>query len=100
VDAPELAGGAVSEAPLLYGLLGLAAGLALGLAQFLSLAWNTRLYTERGGAGRAVAAQVLRLAILAAGFAALAQAGAEALLFGLLGLLLARRLVLRRSGGL
>jgi F1F0 ATPase subunit 2 len=82
---------------VLHALLGLAAGAALGLAHFASLAWNTRLYVS-GGAARAFAVQLLRLAVLAAALAGLARLGAPPLLAGALGLLLARRLVLRRLG--
>lgn len=87
----------MTTALLLHALPGLAAGTALGLAHFASLAWNTRLYVT-GGAARALAVQLLRLAVLAAAFAGLARLGALPLLAGALGLLLARQLVLRRLG--
>jgi F1F0 ATPase subunit 2 len=102
MDAPAVAEPAreetiVSTTLLLHALLGLAAGMALGLAHFASLAWNTRLYVK-GGAARALTVQLLRLALLALAFAWLARSGALPLLAGALGLLLARRLVLRRLG--
>jgi hypothetical protein len=68
---------------------GFAAGVPLGLVHFSSLWLNVRLFTT-GGAALALGLQLLRFA--------LAMAGAAALLFGGLGICVARRVVLRRVG--
>jgi F1F0 ATPase subunit 2 len=83
--------------PLGGALVGIAAGILLGLIHFGSLWWNVRLLAS-GGALRALAIQVLRFALLTAALLGLAKLGAAALLAGGLGLLLARGLLLRRLG--
>lgn len=76
---------------------GFVAGVVLGIAHFGSLWWNTRLYAA-GTAGRALAVQVLRIAVLVAVLALLARLGTAALLGGAAGLLLARAVLVRRLG--
>mgnify|MGYP003136637674 CR=1 FL=1 len=93
----DLFGGSLHLAPAAAAILGLMVGALLGLAHFGSLWWNVRLYTG-GSAGRALAVQLLRLAILVAVFVGLAKLGAAALLAGALGLLVTRHLVMRRLG--
>jgi F1F0 ATPase subunit 2 len=78
-------------------LAGFAAGMLLGLIHFSSLWINVRLFTT-GGAALALCVQLLRFALLLAVLVALAMAGAVALLFGGLGICVARRVVLRRVG--
>ncbi|BBU64262.1 hypothetical protein MSC49_41970 (plasmid) [Methylosinus sp. C49] len=90
----------VSAAPLALQLaLGAGAGFAAGLAYFRALRWNVDLF-ERGVTPKAILLLITRFAALAAALAALAKIGALALLSGALGLLAARRVVLRRLGGL
>ncbi|ATQ66544.1 MULTISPECIES: N-ATPase subunit AtpR [Methylosinus] len=79
--------------------LGAGAGFAAGLAYFWALRWNVDLF-EQGVTPKAVLLLIARFAALAAALAALAKIGALALLCGALGLLAARRIVLRRLGGL
>ncbi len=76
-------------------LAGAVAGLALGLVHFASLWWNTRL-DGQASALRMVAVQLLRLLVLAAGLTGMAMVGAACLLGGAAGVLLARRIVMRR----
>ncbi|CAN2536023.1 hypothetical+protein [Methylocapsa aurea] len=90
----------VSAAPLALQLaLGAGAGFGAGLAYFRALRWNVDLF-ERGVTPKAILLLITRFAALAAALAALAKIGALALLSGALGLLAARRIVLRRLGGL
>jgi len=77
--------------------LGLTVGLLLGFIHFGSLWWTVQLFAG-GNAARALAAQLLRFALLGAALFALAKLGAVALLASALGLLLARALLLRRFG--
>jgi len=79
--------------------LGAAAGGAAGFAYFAALRWNVDLF-ERGATPKAVLLLVTRFALLTALFVALAKLGAPALLSAALGLLAARRVTLRRLGGL
>ena len=74
-----------------------AAGLVVGLIHFRSLQQVSEDYLA-GHAGRAVALQFLRLAVLAAVLVGLAWLGAGDLLAGTLGVLVARFFVLRRAG--
>jgi F1F0 ATPase subunit 2 len=91
MDAPGM------NAHILPGVAGLLAGVLLGFAYFGSLWWNTRLYST-GTAVRALTVQVLRLGVLVAALVVLARFGAVALLAAVLGLLLARTVVLRVVG--
>jgi hypothetical protein len=76
--------------------LGLAAGLLAGLLHFRLLARNVRLFTE-GRPAAALGLQAGRMLATLAVFVVLAwSGGAAALLSGLLGVLGARRLALRR----
>lgn len=79
------------------GAVGLLAGAVAGLGYFAALWWNVGLFT-RGGAWRGVLAQLARFAALAFVFVALAKFSAFALLAGALGLLISRRVLLRRFG--
>lgn len=79
--------------------LGAAAGGAAGFAYFTALRWNVDLF-ERGAAPKALLLLVMRFGLLAALFVGLAKLGAAALLSAALGLLAARRVLLRRLGGL
>ncbi|MEO6972591.1 MAG: ATP synthase subunit I [Rhodoferax sp.] len=77
---------------------GLAAGFAIGLAHFATLARNLRLFAA-GRVAAAFALQLVRMAVTVACFVALAVLlGAGAVLASLAGLLLARTWLLRRSG--
>jgi F1F0 ATPase subunit 2 len=100
MDAARMTEAVAADAgPALTALLGLAAGVLLGLAHFGSLRWNVRLFTS-GGGRRALGAQLLRFALVFAVLAGLAKLGALPLLAGALGILLARQLVLRRVRGM
>ena len=79
--------------------LGAAVGAAAGFAYFTALRWNVDLF-ERGATPKALLVLVTRFALLAALFVGLAKLGAPALLSAALGLLAARRVTLRRLGGL
>ena len=74
-------------------------GLLAGGLHFSLLHCNTRMYVRPHGIGRAVAVQGLRLVGLGAVLAVLAGQGAVPLLLGALGVLVARRIVLRRMRG-
>ncbi len=79
--------------------LGAAAGAAAGYAYFTALRWNVDLF-ERGATPKAILLLASRFALLAALFVGLAKVGAPALLAAAIGLLVARRVTLRRLGGL
>ena len=79
--------------------LGAAAGAAAGFAYFTALRWNVDLF-ERGATPIAILLLVTRFGLLTALLVALAKLGAPALLSAALGLLAARRITLRRLGGL
>lgn len=83
--------------PIPAALLGAALGTVIGYAHFATLRLNVQLYLSGGGAARALALQALRIALLAGGLGALAWLGAPALLGGMAGILLARRIVVRRT---
>lgn len=78
-------------------ILGLVAGMLLGLVHFGSLWWNARLYAG-GGWAQALGLQLLRICLLIVVLGALAWLGASFLLAGALGLILARGFVLRFLG--
>lgn len=79
--------------------LGAAVGVAAGFVHFTALRWNVSLF-ERGATPKAILLLLTRFAILAAALVGLAKLGALPLLAGAAGLLAARQVVLRRSGGL
>ncbi len=79
--------------------LGAAVGAAAGFAYFTALRWNVDLF-ERGATPGAILLLLTRFALLSVLFVALAKLGAPALLAAALGLLAARRVTLRRFGGL
>jgi F1F0 ATPase subunit 2 len=76
-----------------YGVAGFAVGLALGILHYLSLWWNTRLFTT-GAAGKAIALQLGRIAVAVAVLVMLARLSLIALASGTFGLLVARPLVM------
>ncbi|HVB69509.1 MAG TPA: ATP synthase subunit I [Acetobacteraceae bacterium] len=78
---------------------GLIAGLLAGGLHFALLRRNAELYLRPRGLGRGIALQALRLVLLAGVLVVLARQGALPLLLGALGVLVARRLVLRRATG-
>jgi F1F0 ATPase subunit 2 len=78
---------------------GLIVGFMVGVAYFASLWWNTQLFAA-GSLGKAIALQLGRIAVAVAVLIFLARLSLVTLLFGALGLLLARPFVLRRFGGL
>ena len=79
--------------------VGLVAGLALGAFHFSSLWWNTQFFAT-GAAGKAVALQLVRIAVAVVVLTLLARVlGLAALLSGGLGFLVARPLLLCRFGG-
>jgi len=84
---------------LLHSGVGLLAGMAVGLAHFATLWWNTRLFTGSGSIFAAFGLQLGRFAMVVAVFFGLAKFGALPLLAGALGLLLARHIVIKRIGG-
>jgi F1F0 ATPase subunit 2 len=71
------------------------AGLVLGLFHFRTLHRVSEDYLD-GHASRAIALQLLRLAVLAGALVGLALLGAGFLLAGTLGVLIARFVVMRR----
>lgn len=75
--------------------IGLVAGLLIGLLHFATLRWNLHFFTG-GSLPKAFLLQLLRLCFLGGALALLATFGAMALLCGMLGILIARSLVLRR----
>lgn len=80
-------------------VIGLIAGLLVGAFHFSSLWWNTQFFTT-GAAGKAVALQLVRIAVAVAVLTLLARMlGLAALLSGGLGFLVARPLLLWRFGG-
>lgn len=85
--------------PLSAAMLGLAAGLGLGLLHFATLSWVVGLLLTGSATGRAVALQLARFAILFVALAALARAGAMPLLAGALGVAAGRAIFLRRELG-
>lgn len=88
---------AFSGGPYLRAALFLPAGIALGGAYFGTLVWNARLYLS-GGAGRAVAIQLGRFALLVGILSGIAQLGAQPLLWAALGVFVGRMIVVRRFG--
>jgi F1F0 ATPase subunit 2 len=81
-------------------VIGLVAGLVIGAFHFSLLAWNAQLFAA-GAVGKAVALQMGRIAIAVAALVALTRLlGLTALLFGALGFLVARPLLVWRFGGL
>jgi len=80
-------------------VIGLALGVAAGAWHFLSLRWNWPLFAT-GKMAAALALQIARIALTCAVLVMLARFGAPALLGGMAGVLLARRIALRRYGGL
>ena len=74
-------------------------GCFIGAFHFSSLWWNTQFFTP-GAAGKAVALQLVRIAVAVAVLTLLARLlGLAALLSGGLGFLVARPLLLWRFGG-
>jgi len=88
--------------PHALALLGFAIlGIGAGMLHFISLRWNARLYlqigeTRRAGA-KALAINLLRIALTAAVFIVCARAGAAPLLLAFAGWLLARQLLLGKA---
>lgn len=97
MDVPAMIDPAILQTIAVQAVVGFTVGVLAGLGYFLALWWNVGLFT-RGGALEAIVVQIARFAALAAVFFALAKFGAFALLSGALGLLFARRLLLRRLG--
>jgi F1F0 ATPase subunit 2 len=73
--------------------------MVVGAVHFISLNWNWPLFA-RGKTAAALALQIARIALTCVFLVMLAHLGALALLAGMAGVLLARRIVLRRYGGL
>ncbi|MFT7027114.1 MAG: hypothetical protein ACJAVS_001337 [Paracoccaceae bacterium] len=84
----------IDAAPLTA--LGFAVGAGAGAVHFATLWRVTLAYVSNERPGRAALLHVARLVALAATLAGLAWLGAPALLAGLAGVMLARRIVLRR----
>jgi F1F0 ATPase subunit 2 len=80
-----------------YSAIGLIAGLIIGLTHFVSLRWNARLFAT-GSAGAAVALQLGRIAVTVGALSALVLVSLSASLFGAIGFLVVRALVLRYLG--
>jgi len=74
------------------------AGFALGIAHFVTLRANVRLYVTPGPVWRPIALNLLRLGMTGAAFAAaVVFGGAIAVLAGLTGFLLARAMLVRAA---
>jgi F1F0 ATPase subunit 2 len=71
-------------------------GMLAGAVHVALLRRNTQMYLHSSGVGKAVALQMLRLALLGGVLWVLAEHGAPALLAGAAGVLAARQLILRR----
>ncbi len=80
-------------------VIGLAVGVVAGAWHFLSLRWNWPLFTA-GKTVAALALQIARIALTCALLFVLVRVGALALLAGMAGVLLTRRIALRRYGRL
>jgi F1F0 ATPase subunit 2 len=80
-------------------VIGLIAGFLTGVLHFASLWWNARLFTS-GSAGKAIAAQMGRIAVAVAVLTLLARLGFAALLCGGLAFLVARPFMVWRFGAL
>jgi F1F0 ATPase subunit 2 len=80
-----------------YSATGLVAGLIIGLVHFVSLRWNAQLFVT-GSAGTAVALQVGRIAVTVGALSALMLVSLSASLFGAVGFVIIRALVVRRLG--
>ena len=72
-----------------------AVGAVAGTGHFMLLRWNAGLYLAGSGILRAVAVQLLRMAVTTAALTFTAWHGTEALLFAGFGVFLARTLILR-----
>jgi F1F0 ATPase subunit 2 len=83
--------------PLLVALY-LIAGLAVGALYFGALWWNVRRLLGEGGALAILALTLGRLALVAAALTAASFQGAAPLLAAALGVLAARRIVVRAFG--
>ena len=80
-------------------VIGLIAGLLVGAFHFSSLWWNTQFFTT-GAAGKAIALQLVRIAVAVGVLTLLTRLlGLAALLSGGLGFMVARPLLLWRLGG-
>jgi F1F0 ATPase subunit 2 len=75
-------------------VIGLVAGTAAGAWHFVSLRWNWPLFAS-GRTAMALALQIARIALTCGFLLVLARVGALALLAGMGGVLLARRIALR-----
>lgn len=75
-------------------LIGIAAGLLLGLFHFATLKWNTRFYLA-GDHAMALLLHTCRFLVLIVAMTMLAKAGAAPLLAAMASLLAARTLILR-----
>jgi F1F0 ATPase subunit 2 len=78
--------------------IGLLIGAILGMAYFKMLRSAVLRYREAARVSRLLLVQLGRFALAAATFAMLSTLGASALLAGLAGFLLMRRLAMRRLG--
>lgn len=81
---------------LLHIALGFGFGIVFGYVHFVSLERVTQLFLGGGSLWRALGLQLARLAILAAAMVFLAILSVAALLAGMVGVVLAREIVLRR----
>lgn len=78
------------------GMIGLVAGFLIGLLHFATLRWTLHLFSG-GSLAEAFLLQFLRLGLLGGALYLLAVLGAMALLSGMLAILLARSVILRRT---
>lgn len=85
--------GTIGEALLFVGV-----GALIGGVHFAALRWNVQLFLADGSTWRAVGLQLLRMVLTAGALFGCACVGALPLLAALAGLLLVRRLALRRVG--
>jgi F1F0 ATPase subunit 2 len=76
------------------------AGLIVGAVHYGGLWWNVRLFAAGGSVLKALAVQVVRLALIAAALIALVSFGAMPLLVATLGVISARIVAVRWLGAL
>jgi F1F0 ATPase subunit 2 len=83
----------------LQAAIGFIAGIVVGVPYFASLWWSTRFFVT-GSVGKAVALQLGRVGVTIAALTLLARLSFIALLSGVVGLLVARSVLLSRFGEL
>ncbi len=85
----------ITVATMAHAVIGLAAGILLGVAYIQRLWWNVHLLTS-GGAWGAIGLHLLRFGVLMVSLYAASRYGAAALISAAVGIIVARFFVLRR----